>query len=90
MELLYTSKEVSELLSISKRTVSRRCSILKLGHTGRKFRFDETDFNLIKNYKRINATKPIKNTSSKVFKYYPVKTIETFYIYESKLNTIEL
>lgn len=86
MENFKTSKEVAIELGISKRTVSRRTKILKLGHYGRKFRFDETDVALIKNYKRTNSSKKVAKTSTKIQLYYPLKTTETFYIYESKIN----
>jgi len=88
MERFKTSKEVAIELGISKRTVTRRTEILKLGHYGRKFRFDETDVALIKNYKRTNSSKKVVKTSTKIQLYYPLKTTETFYIYESKINNM--
>lgn len=88
MEHFKTSKEVATELGISKRTVTRRTEILKLGHYGRKFRFDETDVALIKNYKRTNSSKKAAKTSIKIQLYYPLKTTETFHIYESNLNTM--
>ncbi len=90
MEQLYTSKEVSELLNISRKTVTARSERLKLNHIGRKFLFDESDFLAIKNYKRVNASKvkpkEEQKISTKMF-HGIIKTTETFYIYESAMNT---
>jgi FixJ family two-component response regulator len=89
MVTLKTSKQIASELNISKRTVSRRAEILKLGHSGRKFLFNEMDFDAIKNYERRNASKEKvrqNKISTKTF-YGIIKTTETFYIYESKLNS---
>lgn len=71
---LYTTKEVSQILGISIRTVYERIQrklIKPIKLIGTKNYYSKSQFE--------------KNVETVVV-YYPLKTTETFYIYESAMN----
>lgn len=74
----YKTKEIAEILGISLDSVHGRCSRQKINPV-----------KVIKGIHYYTLTQFNRKVETVVV-YYPLKTTETFYIYESKLNTIEL
>ena len=68
---IYSSHEMAKILNIELNTFYKKCSILKIKP--------------IKTEKNINFY-IMRQFEKQIIKFYPVKMIETFYIYESKLN----
>lgn len=77
---LFSLIEISEILGISLKSTKNKISILGI----KKHRtINRNSFYTLEQVLEIkNKTTRVKET----IKYYPLKTIETFYIYESKMN----
>ena len=76
---MYKVKEIAKIAGVSPLTVYNKIAALKLKSVG------------IKNYSRVYSTSQaaliLDNIKHyEIIRYYPLKTTETFYIYESKLN----
>jgi len=79
----YTVKQIAAITGFSSVTVYDKIRTLKLSPESTKKGlnyYNERSFNLI-----IKSLEMIQK-GKYIVKYYPVKTIETFYIYESKMN----
>lgn len=81
----YTVKQIAAVTGFSLVTVYSKIRILKLSPESTKKGlnyYNEKSFNLIiKSLEMVQKEKYIT-------KYYPMKTIETYYIYESKMNQL--
>jgi len=72
---MYTTDDIAQELNIKRRAVNskiRKLNLIPVNIQGR----------------RMYSSKQLDTIKSKeaIVKYYPMKTIETFYIYESKMN----
>lgn len=79
-----TSSEVAKELGMNRDAIVKRARRLGICTRKNKFIFNKEEYNEIVNYK--NKEIVSKSLIKKVVKYYPLKTTETFYIYESKIN----
>jgi len=82
---LYTVKQISAITGFSIATIYDKITRLNLSpeitNKGLSY-FDEKSFNFI-----IKALE-IAPKEKSFTKFYPIKTTETFYIYESKMNAV--
>ena len=78
---LYTCLEISDLLGISIKAVYNKIASLHIKCVKYKDRHSLYAYNDVLKMKSKQRTIPID-------KYYPMKTIETYYIFQSKLNTL--
>jgi predicted DNA-binding protein YlxM (UPF0122 family) len=81
MELLYTCSEISDLLGISIKSVYNKIATLRIKSV--KYENGRSLYN----YDHILQMKCNQRTPD-IEKFYPLKTTEIFYIYESKLNSL--
>lgn len=77
---MYTIIEISELLDVTVNVVYN--AIHKLGI----IRFMCKNRINYYNKNQVDSISDLVKLSSKIVKYYPLKTTETFYVYESKIN----
>lgn len=76
---LYNCSEIAYLLGISKKSVYNKISTLKIKcvkYENRKSLYSYDNVLQMKSNQR----------TAEIEKYYPIKTTESFYIYESKMN----
>jgi len=79
----YTSRQIAAITGVSVNTVYNRLLRLSLSPEYTRYNinyYSENTFNLV--VKSLDVTRKEKT----FIKYYPIKTTETFYIYESKMN----
>jgi len=81
MRKLFTQDEIANIMNRSKDTVHRHIRMLDLKPFKKKNRF------LMYEEKVIDILEKSIN-KREVVRYYPMRTTETFYIYESKLNSL--
>lgn len=84
METYKTTKEVSQEIGLGTNAIVKRAKRLGIKKRRNKLLFNKSEYKEIVNYKRKGL--PSKLVYLEVIKYYPLKTTETFYIYESKIN----
>ena len=82
VENMYDLISISKILGISLKSTRNKISVLGIKKTRT---FNRNSFYTIEQVLEMK-NKDVK--SKAIIKYYPLKTIETFYIYESKMNTI--
>lgn len=83
LENIYTANQISAITGFSLWTIYDKIAKLKLAPENTKQRvqyYDEKSFNIL-----LKALKHSPKEKS-FTKFYPMKTTETFYIYESKMN----
>ena len=77
----FTKKQMSDITGYSITTITEKIKILGIkpnDHRKRTYFYSDLDFKKIVFALQINQ--------KQITKYYPIKTTETFFIYESKIN----
>ena len=84
-----TPFEISQAIGCSLSHVSRLIHRLNLKHDRKGFKKKSYALADVKRLQACLTPKKIEVTfEPEIVKYYPLKTIETYYIYESKMNTL--
>jgi len=86
MKSFKTTFNLSQEIGISTVAITQRAIKLHIKKTGNSYKFNEKESEEIRGYKR--KVEIPKVVVLETIKHYPLKTTETFYIYESKINNM--